>query len=160
MLESETSARIGAIWEAYHANTPGVSSSLLQAGDAERLLSRAAESPSFVLPIRRDGGHFMLFSQFSPRDNMFVLTFLDEYRRNPAAAQPWGSVHLYDEFLVSKAIALLRAEVATERLTKAESAHLLLLYERYYCTSNYDKVWMFNHSGRHFDIGDYLKSCP
>ena len=48
--------------------------SLLKVDDAELLIKRATESPHFVFPIRRDGGHFMLYSQFSTTDSMFVLS--------------------------------------------------------------------------------------
>eukprot|EP00966_Prymnesium_polylepis_P111650 2583057-Prymnesium_polylepis.1 len=61
---------------------------------------------------------------------MFVLTFLEEYQKNPQAAMPWASVLLFDELLTSKGVALVRAEVAEDRLTKAEAEHLLLLYQR------------------------------
>ena len=75
-------------------------------------------------------------------------------------AQPWASVHLFDELLTTKGVALLRAEVASERLTTKEAEHLLLLVRRYYGSANYDKVYMFNHSERHFDLGAYLAACP
>ena len=50
--------------------------------------------------------------------------------------------------------------MAPERLTKAEAAHLLLLVQRYYGTSSYDRVWTFNHAERHFDLDGYLAACP
>ena len=91
---------------------------------------------------------------------MFVLTFLEDYRRAPEMAQPWASVHLFDELVTSKGVGLLRAEVVPERLTTPEAAHLLLLIQRFYGTSSYDKVWTFNHAERHFDFDGYLASCP
>ena len=162
MLENESSVRIGAIWESYHADKPAVAGAPVAIADFDRMQTRGAESPNFVFPIRREGGHFMLFSQYSAADSMFVLTYLEEYQRNPAAAQPWASVSLFDELITSKGVALVRAEVAEERLTKAEAEHLLLLYQRYYGneSTGYDKVWMFNHADRHFDLGGYLASCP
>lgn len=160
LFETETRARIGAIWETYHADKPGVAGTQLKVDSAEALIRRAVESPTFVFPIRREGGHFMLLSQYSQPDRMFVLTFLAEYQRSPASAQPWASVHIFDDLLTSKGIALLRVEVSTERLTKAEASHLLLLYERYYCTSNYDKVYIFNHSLKHFNLDKFLETCP
>ena len=40
--------------------------------------------------------------------------------------------------------------------------HLLLLYRRYYGneSTGYDKVWMFNHAEKHFDLDAYLAACP
>ena len=91
---------------------------------------------------------------------MFALTSLEEYQRSPTLAQPWASVHVFDELLSTKAVALLRAEVVPERLTTEEAAHLLLLLRRYYGTASYDKVWMFNHAEKHFDLDGYLAACP
>ena len=139
---------------------PGTITVTVLLAGATALVERGAESPSFVFPLRRDGGHFMLFSQFAPAHRMFVMTFLEDYRKNPELAQPWASVHLFDELVVSKGVGLLRAEVTAERLTDAEAAHLLLLVQRYYATSNYDKVWMFNHAEKHFDVEGYLAACP
>ena len=90
----------------------------------------------------------------------FVMTSLEEYQKNEATAQPWASVHLFDELVTSKGVGLLRAEVVPERLTTPEAAHLLLLIQRFYGTSSYDKVWTFNHAERHFDFDGYLASCP
>jgi hypothetical protein len=50
--------------------------------------------------------------------------------------------------------------VVPERLTNAEAEHLLLLVRRYYGTPSYDKVWMFNHAEKRFDLDAYLKTCP
>ena len=56
--------------------------------------------------------------------------------------------------------ALCVVQVVPERLTAAEAQHLLLLIRRYYGSSNYDKVWMFNHMERRFDLEGYLAACP
>ncbi|KAL3905127.1 MAG: hypothetical protein SGPRY_011023 [Prymnesium sp.] len=161
-LDSETPAAISAIWEAYHSDRPAVAAAVPPLEEFDRILARAAESPLFVFPIRREGGHFMLFSQYSPADRMFVLTYLEEYQRSPQAAQPWASVLLFDDLVATKGIPLLRSEVAEDKLTKKEAEHLILLYRRYYGNerSGYDKVWIFNHSERHFDLGAYLATCP
>ena len=92
--------------------------------DAQAIVERGAESPNFVFPLRRDGGHFMLFSQYAPAHRMFVLTFLEDYRQNPSMAQPWASVHLFDDLLTTKGVGLLRAEVVPERLMTEEASHL------------------------------------
>lgn len=158
--QAEEPSRIGAIWEAFHQEQPSCAGATIGPEDAAQIVERGAESPSFVFPLRREGGHFMLFSQYAVAHRMFVLTFLEDYRRAPELAQPWASVHLFDELVVSKGVGLLRCEVASERLTTAEAAHLLLLIQRFYATSSYDKVWTFNHAERHFDLDGYLAACP
>lgn len=160
LLESEEPGRISAVWEAFHESKSGVAGARIDLTEYESIAERSAESPLFVFPIRREGGHFMLLSQFSGGDRMFVLTSLAEYQQNPSLAQPWASVHLFDELLTTKAVALMRAEVVPERLTDEEADHLLLLLRRYYGTKAYDKVWMFNHAEKHFDLDGYLKECP
>ena len=160
LLQSEDPARIGAIWEAFHQEQQSVAGCAIDPVDDSTIVERGGESPNFVFPMRREGGHFMLFSQFSPAHRMFVLTSLEDYRRAPEMAQPWASVHMFDELVATKGVGLLRAEVLPERLTSAEAAHLLLLYQRFYGTSNYDKVWKFNHAERHFDLDGYLATCP
>lgn len=160
LLKDEEPARVSAIWDSYHDNKPALAGTRLDSSEYEQLWERACESPAFVFPIRRDGGHFMLYCQFAKAERMFVLTYLEEYRTNPQLAQSWASVHLFDELLDTKAIALIRAEVSPDRLTETEAEHLLLLIRRYYATSSYDRVWTFNHAERHFDIGAYLASCP
>jgi ATP synthase F1 complex assembly factor 1 len=160
LLQAEEPARVGAIWDAFHDDKPSVAGCTVGPEDTAAMVERAAESPNFVFPLRREGGHFILFSQYAPAHKMFVLTFLEDYRRSPETAQPWASVHIFDDLVTTKGVGLLRAEVVPERLTTAEAEHLLLLTQRYYTTSSYDKPWTFNHAERHFDIEGYLATCP
>lgn len=74
-----------------------------------------SRSKNFIFPVYRDSGYMMVISQF--QDMCFLLTYLEEYRKNPAAANPWMSVTLYDEFIPDKGIGLLRGDVSNQ-LTK------------------------------------------
>lgn len=159
-LEAEDSHSVTAIWESFHEAREGVAGVSIDPPEHASILERGSESPMFVFPIRREGGHFMLFSQYAAAQRMFVLTSLAEYQRSPAMAQPWASVHMFDELLSTKAVALMRAEVQPDRLTTPEASHLLMLLRRYYGTAQYDKVWMFNHAEKHFDLDGYLAACP
>ena len=159
-LEAEDSHSVTAIWESFHEAREGVAGVSIDPPEHASILERGSESPMFVFPIRREGGHFMLYSQYAPESSMFVFTYLEDYRANPEMAQPWASVHVFDELIASKGVGLLRAEVVPERLTKAEGLQLLLLIRRYYGTSSYDKVWTFNHFQARFDLDAYLASCP
>lgn len=160
LLQNEEPGRISAIWESFHESKDGIAGKCVDAIEHETIIERGSESPMFVFPIRREGGHFMLLSQFTAAQRMFVLTSLAEYQQNPAVAQPWASVHLFDDLLDTKAVALVRTEVMLERLTTEEAEHLILLLRRYYGTKAYDKVWTFNHSEKHFDLEAYLRDCP
>ena len=66
MLEAEEPTRIGAIWEAFHQEQSSCAGASIGPEDAAHIVERGAESPNFVFPLRREGGHFMLFSQYSP----------------------------------------------------------------------------------------------
>lgn len=160
LLEEEEPLRVGAIWEAFHQEKPHMAGEAVEPEEFERIATRGAESPMFVFPLRREGGHFMLVSQYSTAHSMFVMTFLEDYQRSPEMAQPWASVHLFDELITAKSVGLVRSEVMAERLTDAEAEHLLLLVRRFYGTSQYDKVWTFNHFNQRFDLDAYLASCP
>ena len=159
-LQDEEPARVKAIWEAYHSDREGVAGIAIDPAEHADIVARGAESPTFVFPIRGDGGHYMLLSQYTAAQRMFAMTFLEDYRRSPETAQPWASVHVFDELLATNGVGLLRAEVMPERLPTAEAERLLLLIRRYYGSSSYDKAWTFNHAERHFDLDAYLKGCP
>ena len=128
--------------------------------EEHKLAERARESPLFIFPVRRDKGHFLLLSQFDAPNDMFVMTFLEDYKRNPVAAQPWLSVTMFSELLTAKAVGLLRTDFSPERIVKREGEHVTSLVRRYYGTDNYDRVWTFNHAERHFNLDAFLSSCP
>ena len=160
MLQAEEPLRVGAIWEAFHLEQPAMAGTALEPAEFSKVAERGAESPMFVFPVRREGGHFMLLSQYSTAHNMFVMTFLKDYQDNPSMAQPWASVHLFDDLVSTKGVGLMRVEVVPERLSDAEAEHLMLLVRRFYGTTHYDKAWTFNHFEKRFDLDGYLASCP
>ena len=125
MLEAEEPERISAIWDSFHEHRPELAGCSVTAEEHLKITERARESPLFIFPVRREQGHFLLLSQFNAPSDMFVMTFLEDYKQNPAAAQPWLSVTLFGELLTSKAVGLLRADIAPERLSKQEGEHVL-----------------------------------
>ena len=160
LFEKEDPARIAKIWESHHTDAEGVAGAAVVLQEHDLIVKRAQESPMFVFPVRREGGHFMLLSQYDAKRSMFAMTFLEDYRQNPAMAPPWLSVLIFDDLIQTKQLALMRAEAMEERLRKAEAEHLLMLVRRYYGTDQYDSVWVFNHSERHFNLDKYLAECP
>ena len=125
MLEAEEPERISAIWDSFHEHRPELAGCSVAAEEHLKITERARESPLFIFPVRREQGHFLLLSQFNAPSDMFVMTFLEDYKQNPAAAQPWLSVTLFGELLTSKAVGLLRVDIAPERLSKQEGEHVL-----------------------------------
>ena len=62
-------------------------------------------APMFIFPVFRNDGYFMLLSQF--QDGKYcILTSLEEYKTNPAAAQPYLAFSFFDELANSKKIGL------------------------------------------------------
>jgi len=150
--------RVLHLWAMHHSDKPDLVGAAAEPAEFERIVARGTESPSFVWPVKREGGHMLLYSQYSPADFMFAFTFLEDYRRSPGLAPPWMSVLLYGDLIPSKGLALLRAEADSDRLTKEETQGLLKLLRRVYGGDDYDKVWAFNHFQKRFDLDAYVKS--
>ena len=52
------------------------------------IAERKRRCPRFLYPVRKGAGAFFtLYAEW--QDNFCIFTFLDDYRRNPATAQPW-----------------------------------------------------------------------
>ena len=67
------------------------------------IAERKRRCPRFLYPVRKGAGAFFtLYAEW--QDNFCIFTFLDDYRRNPATAQPWFSVALYDDLLARKQV--------------------------------------------------------
>ena len=110
LLEKADASQVLHVWATHHAEKAELAGAAAEAAEYETLVQRGAESPSFVWPVRRDGGHMMMYSQYAPAHQMFVYTFLEDYRRSPELSPPWMSVLLFDDLLDTKGVALLRAE--------------------------------------------------
>lgn len=162
-LEPEPPTAVRAIWEAHHTEAAYVAGAAVDAAEHALLSERGAESPFFIFPVHREGGHFTLVSQFAPEKQMFVMTYLEHYKKDPALAPPWASVTLYDELLHTKQLGLLRAEADADRLTKPEAARLLTQLRHVYATDAYGSrttgPWALNHAERHFNVEEYFQSA-
>lgn len=67
--------------------------------EEHKLAERARESPLFIFPVRRDKGHFLLLSQFDAPNDMFVMTFLEDYKQT----QPCGRAAVAQRNYVQRA---------------------------------------------------------
>jgi ATP synthase mitochondrial F1 complex assembly factor 1 len=115
----------------------------------------------FIFPVHRGeaGGFFSVLCQFQA--SHFLFTFLDDYRANPATAQPYMTVSAYEDMIDSKNIGLLRADV-TAQLSREEGAHLVDLLRQYYSSSGSaaEFVETFNHAPAQFDFDAFMASVP
>jgi ATP synthase F1 complex assembly factor 1 len=114
----ESPERIKEIWTQHHAEQPLTVSTVLEATAGRELISRATKNPMFVLPVFRKDGFFNLLSQW--QDKSFLLTFLEEYKKNPSAAQPWMCLTVYEDLAFEKQLSLVRGDF-TPHLTKADA---------------------------------------
>lgn len=81
-----------------------------------------------------------------------MLTWLDEYRRNPMGANPYFVLTCFDELLAKKEIALLRGDVISH-MTQSEGQVLMTqIIEHYLNESKYDTVRKFNTEPERFDF--------
>ena len=126
------------------------------------LVDRAGAAPTFLFPVFRDGGHFLLLSQFQNRRH-FLFTFLEDYKKNPAFARPYVTLTLHDDLAKEKDIVLLRGDVEKQML-KEEADHVIAQVVESYCiASRYSSdsgPLTFNQRPNDFDLDAMLKHYP
>ena len=113
-------------------------------------------SPFLVQPVFRDDGYMMmLVSQFQAPSSHFLLTYLEDFRRDPNAATPLLHVSVYTDYAVTKHISLVRGQVVDTSLESKEAhyvvASLLDTYQH-----DFASVQTFNESPAQFNIDDYI----
>lgn len=127
-------------------------------GEYNLLRSRAAICPFFVIPVRRDEGHFVMLVQW--QNNVCLFTFLDEYKKNPHAAEPWAALTMYNELIPTHNMALARSDYNPFHLKKPEAQRLMDIVRVYYTQGNqYEMVEAFNHRPDTFDFERHLREC-
>jgi hypothetical protein len=151
-LSLETPDTIEQIWVEHHAQMPTAMASTVPAAQFARMAERAASTPFFTLPVQRDSGHFMLLSQFQDRN--WLMTYLEDYRRDPASALPYLTVTAYPELALSKGLVLLRSDIcAPATITKADAAKLLRQISTVYGDDlMYKLVFDFNKNPASFNL--------
>ena len=87
-----------------------------------------------------------------------MMTYLEDFKQNPAGAVPYLVLTFYDELVESKSLVLVRGDV-TVAISKKEAQHLLKLVKSYYM-EHYEHIDTFNNRHHEFDIEGHLSSCP
>ena len=100
LLEVEDSTSIKSIWETHHESQETCVSGTMTGKQYDTLFERLGESPYFVLPVKRDDGHFILLSQAQEKHVLF--TYLEDFKNNPVSALPYLAVTLYEDFKTVK----------------------------------------------------------
>ena len=155
LLEVEDSNSIKSIWETHHESQETCVSGTMTGKQYDTLFERLGESPYFVLPVKRDDGHFILLSQAQEKHVLF--TYLEDFKNNPESARPDLAVTLYEDFKSSKDLVLVRGDIS-DMMTKAESTSILHLFTKFYF-SDYEWVNTFNNQPNEFDFEKHLENC-
>ena len=107
----------------------------------------------FVFPVERSDGNFVMLSQV--QEKHCILTMLDEYRLNPANAQPWLALTFYDDLAEDKDVVLVRGDVLIPQLTLEEGKRLWGNVRHFYLNET-DQVDKFNNDPNEFNIDSHL----
>mmetsp|Transcript_67988 Transcript_67988/g.181716 ORF Transcript_67988/g.181716 Transcript_67988/m.181716 type:complete len:119 (+) Transcript_67988:334-690(+) len=111
----------------------------------------------FIHPVKRDQGHFIVVGQF--RGQTAFVTHLDDYNKNPQAADPQLTISIHDDLVKSKDIALVRADFDPARLKKEEVTTLIKDVFHIYCdTAQYKQVETLNSRPASFDWQAFIQS--
>jgi ATP synthase mitochondrial F1 complex assembly factor 1 len=158
VLMQESTDRIKEIWAEYQKAKSGMVCGDIESDIDELIRKRAKESPMFIFPVFKDEDKFMIMlSQF--QENMFVLTYLDEYKRDPTTARPWLQFTIYDELIDKKSISLYRADF-TPDLSSVESHSLVNMILQAYKNDDIYGTHVVNFNKNHdaFDFQGYCDS--
>lgn len=157
LLADKSSSEISEIWEAYHEGKEKVHGLTLDKARGRSILARAAQCPFFIHPLFREGGHFMLVSQFqSP--NYFLLAFLEDYRADPARAQPLLTISVFEDMADSKGVALVRCDVINRGIDEDEGLGICKsLLNDYADEEDFRIVHTFNKMPDAFDLDAFVR---
>lgn len=157
MLDGKSPAEITDMWMTYHEGKEKVHGLAIDEAKGKSILARAAQCPFFIHPVFREEGHFMILSQFQT-PNYFLLAFLEDYRMDPARAQPLLTISLFDEMAETKDLTLVRCDIINQGIEDDEGYKICQrLLDDYAEEEHFRDVHMFNKKPEVFDIDVFVK---
>ena len=96
----------------------------------------------------------MVVSQFQT-PNYFLLALLEDYKMNPAAAQPILTVSVFDDLAETKDVVLLRCDIINRGIEDDEGYKLCQNLINDYL--EFEGVHMFNKNPDAFDVDEFVK---
>jgi len=157
LFEQEGREKCEEIWRSYHAEKRDAVGRTITAEACASLLQRAKKCPMMVFPVFKSAdSYLMLVGQF--QQNVFLLTYLEEYRKNPSTASPWISIAVYDELTSSKGLGMLRADFMPT-LTKREAAVLTEMLLAAYVDSLHPHTEAFNLKPNAFSFEQFTQDA-
>lgn len=106
LFAAESPDTIKEIWIEHHKTIQTCMATVVRASDFNRMKQRASNTPFFAVPVNRETGHFVLLSNY--QDKSFLITYLEDYNRDPNNAPPYLTITAYEELANEKDIVLLR----------------------------------------------------
>ncbi|KAA8494448.1 ATP synthase mitochondrial F1 complex assembly factor 1 [Porphyridium purpureum] len=161
LMEKASAGEIKQIWSEHYKQHQTAMGDVLTPAELDALRANAVKYPMFVYPIKQSDrdGFYTLFAQWQG-DHCF-MTFLEEYKADPAAAQPWFILSLYPELVKTKMIALMRGEVFLKQMTLNEGKHVMKLARKFYLgdRAHVDLLHQFNRDSKHFSFDELARKC-
>jgi len=154
LLEDKSATEISDMWMTYHEGKENVHGIVMDGKKGRNLLSKAAQCPFFIQPVFRGEGHFMIVSQFQT-PNYFLLALLEDYKMDPAAAQPLLTISVFDDLAETKDVVLLRCDIINRGIEDDEGYKLCQsLIDDYL---EFEGVHMFNKKPEAFNVDEFVK---
>jgi hypothetical protein len=98
----------------------------------------------------------MMMSQFqSPR--YFLLAYLEDYKMDPAAAQPLMTLSIFDDYSDDLDLTLVRCDIINKGIQDDEGRKVAnFLLDSYRNDEEFDAVRAFNKKPDAFDTDDFI----
>ena len=112
-FEREKPETIDYIWTEYHKLRGHTVSAVMTPTLYVQLLTRAKAHPFFVFPVPKaeDDSYFMLLAQ--SQEKSIIFTWLEDFKKNPASANPYLVLTIFDELVRLKHRALMRGDIVS-----------------------------------------------
>ena len=107
----------------------------------------------------QNAGYFNLIVQFFP-DNHFVLAPLDKYQSNPAEAQPVLSFSVFDDYIESKNMCLVRADIVAKAFDVKDAQKVIsMTLKSWEGKGDTHFVDLFNNKSEEFEFEQYIEEA-
>ena len=156
LIEREGIDTIKTLWEEYHANRTENVAMIFTKEIFEQISSKTKESSMFILPVKRESGHFMMISQ--TQDNSLLFTSLENFQRNQIFSNPYFIFTTFEELKDTKGIILGRGDIIDGHLTREEAKELMKNFLMFHMNGDLYQQYVlpFNFDSQKFD---YKKFC-
>lgn len=158
LLKGKSKVEVSDIWMSYHANKKGVLASVLEVDDSIKVIDRAKTRPFYIQPVFREGGHFMLVSQYQDPYH-FLLAYLEDYKMDPNRAQPLLTFSVFTDLRETHGISFLRCDVINKGIEDKEAGLIMNNTIDSYCVEEeFAKVKLFNDNPEKFNFDNFMSS--